>query len=61
MFIFSIIVQFGDLSQSLIKRYANVKDTGSILLGHGGIFDRFDSMIFSVPIYYFLIKLFYYI
>jgi phosphatidate cytidylyltransferase len=47
---FSVIGQLGDLVESSIKRHFEVKDSGKILPGHGGILDRFDSMIFVLPI-----------
>lgn len=53
-----IISQIGDLAASLIKRYIGVKDYGNIIPGHGGILDRFDSILFTVPIVYYYIKLF---
>ncbi|HDS03235.1 MAG TPA: hypothetical protein ENN72_05940 [Firmicutes bacterium] len=52
----SLAVQAGDLTESLLKRYAGVKDSGTLLGAHGGIFDRFDSMIFSLPLYMMLIE-----
>ncbi|AYW44680.1 phosphatidate cytidylyltransferase [Tetragenococcus koreensis] len=48
--IFSMVGQFGDLVESAIKRHYQVKDSGNILPGHGGILDRFDSMLFVFPI-----------
>jgi len=50
--LFSIAGQFGDLVESAIKRHYGVKDSGNILPGHGGILDRFDSMLFVFPIMY---------
>lgn len=46
------VSQFGDLSASFIKRYFGIKDYGKILPGHGGILDRVDSILFSLPIVY---------
>lgn len=48
------ISQIGDLAASAIKRYHNIKDYGKLIPGHGGILDRFDSVIFTAPIIYFL-------
>lgn len=51
----SVISQVGDLAASAIKRNHNIKDYGKLIPGHGGIMDRFDSVIFTAPITYFLI------
>jgi phosphatidate cytidylyltransferase len=48
--IIGVIGQLGDLVESLLKRDAQVKDSSNILPGHGGIFDRFDSLLFSAPV-----------
>ncbi len=48
----SVISQFGDLAASAVKRFFNQKDFGFILPGHGGIIDRFDSVLLAAPIIY---------
>ena len=56
--IISTVTQLGDFFVSFIKRKAKIKDTGSVLPGHGGLLDRFDGLIFAIPsglfIYYIL-------
>lgn len=53
----SVISQVGDLAASAIKRNHEIKDYGKLIPGHGGIMDRFDSVIFTAPITYFLITI----
>ncbi len=47
--IFAVAGMIGDLSASLLKRAYNIKDYGNIMPGHGGIMDRFDSILFISP------------
>lgn len=56
--ILGITSQIGDLSESLVKRAFGKKDSGSLLPGHGGVLDRFDGVVFSLPIMYGCIRLF---
>jgi phosphatidate cytidylyltransferase len=55
--IIGIFAPLGDLAESAIKRELGIKDFSSILPGHGGILDRFDSLLFSAPASYYLLKL----
>jgi len=54
IFIISTVSQIGDIIISYFKRLSNIKDTGKIIPGHGGLLDRIDGMIFVFPIVYFI-------
>ena len=53
----SVFAQLGDLAASTVKRKVNIKDYGNIMPGHGGVLDRFDSVIFTAPIIFMVLKI----
>ena len=53
----SLLGNIGDLIESAVKRDGNIKDSGTIIPGHGGMWDTFDAIILSLPIFYYYLIL----
>ena len=52
----AIFATLGDLVESVAKRYVRIKDSGNIIPGHGGVWDRFDSVLFTAPLVYYFVQ-----
>ena len=54
-----VFSQLGDLTASVFKRKMGIKDYGNLIPGHGGIMDRFDSVVFTSPMVFYILMIFY--